>query len=44
MSYWGWMKHANCYRLQDKYIDEDIKQIVNNVCITNKLHNPVRCI
>jgi RNA-directed DNA polymerase len=44
MSYWGWMKHANCYRLQNKYIDKYIKQIVNNVCINNKLHNPVECI
>lgn len=44
MSYWGWMKHANCYRLQNKYVDKDIKQIVSDVCVNNKLHNPVECI
>ena len=41
MSYWGWMKHANCYRLQRKYIDGEIKQIANDICITNKFHNPI---
>ena len=44
MSYWGWMKYADCYRLQKKYIDKRIKQIAENVCITNKLHNPLECI
>ena len=43
MSYWGWMKHANCYRLSDKYIDTEIKQIVNDICLTNKIHNPLEC-
>jgi len=39
MSYWGWMKHADCHRLQNKYIDNNIKQIMNNICIVNNLHN-----
>jgi len=41
MSYWGWMKHAKCYRLQNKYIDESIKRIAADICTNNKLHNPV---
>jgi len=41
MSYWGWMKYANCYKLKKLYIDYDIKKIVGNVCIVNKLHNPL---
>jgi len=43
MSYWGWMKYANCYRLQNKYIDEDIKKITTDICTKNKLHNPMEC-
>jgi len=43
MSYLGWMKYANCCRLQSKYIDNDIKKIVTNICIKNKLHNPIGC-
>lgn len=42
MSSWGWMKHANCYRLERKYIDNPIRKIVHNICVTNKLHNPLR--
>ena len=41
MSYWGWMKHANCYRLQSKYIDNGIKKIVKGICLTNNMHNPL---
>lgn len=35
MSYCGWMRYANCYRLQTKYIDKDLKQIINNMYIKN---------
>ena len=42
MSYWGWMKHADCYRLQNKYIDNNIKQIINNICVANNFHNPLK--
>lgn len=41
MSYWGWLKFADCHRLQNKYIDSNIKQIVDKVCVANKLHNPL---
>lgn len=41
MSYWGWMKYANCYRMQTKHIDTCIKSIVGNVCIKENLHNPL---
>ena len=41
MSYWGWMKYADCYRLRNQYIDNDIKRIIHNVCAANKLHNPL---
>ncbi len=43
MSYWGWMKYANCYRLQKKYIDNQIKKIVKITCLANKMHNPLEC-
>jgi len=42
MSYWGWMKYANCYRLQKKHVDDNIKQIANKVCIVGKMHNPLK--
>ena len=41
MSYWGWMKHANCYRLQNKHIDSMIKKIVKEICSTSNMHNPL---
>ncbi len=44
MSYWGWMKYADCYTLQNKYINNEIKTIIKNICINNKLHNPIRSI
>lgn len=44
MSYYGWMKYADCYRLQNKYIDKDIKNIITTLCTRNKLHNPTKYI
>lgn len=44
MSYYGWMKHADCYNLQNKYIDSEIKAIVTNTCINNNIHNPLGAI
>ena len=41
MSYWGWMKYANCHRLQNKHIDSKIKKITKKTCLLNKLHNPL---
>jgi retron-type reverse transcriptase len=41
MSYWGWMNYADCYRLQKKYLDRQIKEIVKTTCSTNKMHNPL---
>lgn len=43
MSYCGWMKYADCHRLQKKYIDTDINRIVSNACAANNMHNPLRC-
>jgi len=43
MSYKGWMKYANCYNLQQKYIDEDLKRIVKLICFKNNIHNPLEC-
>jgi len=42
MSYWGWMKYADCYRLQNKYIDKQIKGIVSEVCKRDVISNPVK--
>lgn len=41
MSYCGWMKFADSYNLQTKYIDNDIMNILSNVCNLNKIHNPL---
>lgn len=42
MSYRGWMKFADCYNLQTKYIDSDIKNIVSNVCQKDNINNSLR--
>jgi len=41
MSYCGWMKHADCHSLQQKYIDGGIEQIVKFICSKNNIHNPL---
>ena len=42
MSYYGWLKYGNCMRLTKKYIDNEIINIVNNVCYKNNLNNPLK--
>jgi len=41
MSYYGWLKHANCLNLTRKYIDCDIQDIIREICQQNKIHNPL---
>jgi retron-type reverse transcriptase len=41
MSYWGWMKHANCLNLWHAHVDETIQQIVENACETAGIRNPM---
>ena len=41
MSYYGWLKHANCLNLTRKYIDYDIQGIIRRICRQNKIHNPL---
>lgn len=41
MSYYGWLKHANCLNLTRHYIDTDIRNIVSIVCKRQGLHNPL---
>jgi retron-type reverse transcriptase len=41
MSYWGWMKYANCYHLQKTFIDCRLKRIVKDICLTSDIHNPL---
>lgn len=41
MSYCGWMKYADAYNLQSKYIDTDIRQIIDDVCSQNDINNPL---
>ena len=43
MSYYGWMKHADCYNLQTKYIDNDIINIIDDVRSQNNTNNPLGC-
>lgn len=42
MSYYGWFRHANALTLWNKYIDEEIKHIVAQVCKVNNINNPLR--
>ena len=42
MSYCGWLKHANCFNLTQKYIDYDIQNIISEICQQNKIHNPLQ--
>jgi len=42
MSYWGWMKYADCHRLQFKHIDKQIKDIAKDVCERSGINNPIR--
>lgn len=42
MSYHGWMKYADCYNLQSKYIDAEIINIINETCLQNNINNPLR--
>ena len=42
MSYYGWLKYGNCLRLINKYIDEEIFEIVNNLCFTYNIKNPLK--
>jgi RNA-directed DNA polymerase len=41
MSYHGWMKHANCLHLWCRYVDEQIRRIVAQVCAEAGIHNPM---
>ena len=41
MSYYGWLKHANCFNLTRRYIDYNIHNIISKICLQNKIHNPL---
>lgn len=41
MSYYGWLKHANCLNLICNQIDYDIRSIIHKTCLQNKIHNPL---
>ena len=41
MSYYGWFKYCNCLNLTKKYIDGDIYEITKNMCVKNRVHNPL---
>lgn len=42
MSYWGWLKHANCLNLAKGQIDYDIKRIFASISKLNGIRNPIR--
>ena len=42
MSYHGWLKHADASKLWTKYIDDEIKMIMQIVCNNQKINNPLR--
>lgn len=41
MSYYGWMKYADCHNLKKTYIDNDIRLIIRDICAENKINNPL---
>jgi len=44
MSYYGWVKHGKAWNLWNKYIDNEIKNIMQTVCIKNNIKNPLKSI
>ena len=42
MSYYGWMKHGNCWRLFTKYVDTDVRNIVAESCALLNQNNPLK--
>lgn len=42
MSYLGWMKFANCYNLQNKFIDHNIIKLFTSICDKNKINCPLK--
>lgn len=43
MSYKGWMIHANCSNLFNTYVDEEIENIIKNLCDSKNIRNPLGC-
>ena len=41
MSYYGWMKHADCRQLFTKYVDKSIQEIVAENCTLLRQKNPL---
>lgn len=41
MSYYGWMKHANCLHLWCRYVDGKIRGIMARVCADAGMNNPL---
>lgn len=42
MSYYGWTKHGDCKQLFNKYIDKDIRNIMETNCLLLKQTNPLK--
>lgn len=42
MSYYGWIKHGNCARLFNKYVDATVRDFVALVCLQLKQKNPLK--
>ena len=42
MSYYGWLKYANCKNLQNKYIDNNIFWIVKQISKNSDISNPLQ--
>lgn len=40
MSYWGWIKYGNCLNLVKKYMNDDIRKLVKDICLDNGVKNP----
>lgn len=42
MSYYGWLKHADALNLWKKYINDEIRLIMQIVCNKQKINNPLK--
>lgn len=43
MSYIGWMLHADCRNLASAYLNSDVRNITESLCIDAGINTPLRC-
>jgi len=41
MSYYGWLKHANCLNLWHRHVDGKVRDVLSEACIKGGIRNPL---